>query len=103
MLNVTAVACEGITDLHHRGHHHNLGLGDADLHVQQCTSQSRHVQQCLQMLCAACQKADVICKHKLTRAAAGPARLHLEHGPPVAVQPITEEAKQGGAQAAPLP
>lgn len=51
------------------------------------------------MIGAAFHKADVICIHKLTGAAAGPASLHLEHKPPVAVQPINEEAKQGGTHA----
>ena len=88
-----------MTSLHRREHHHDLGFGDADLRVQQSTTQSQRFQQCLQMIGAACHKADVICIHKLTGAAARPASLHLEHKPPVAVQPISEEAKQGGTQA----
>ena len=89
-----------MASLHHRGQHHDLGRGDANLHVQQSTTQSQRIQQCLQMMCAACHKADVICIHKLTGPAAGPASL--EHGPPAAMQPVNEEAKQGGTQVAPL-
>ncbi len=98
LLTVPAIARDGLACSRQRGHH-NLGLGDASLHEQQCTTQSQHVQQCLQMLCAACHKADVVCIDKLTRATAGPASLHLEHGPPVAKQPINE-AKQGDTQTA---